>query len=311
MSENSKKSGGGKASTIPLHPKKSQNHSYFVIRINKNSKILDIDLGLYLRENFARVAAQLESGIAGQEHYQIVANSNPKRTCALLTRKFCDRWPHLKEHLDSEGRPDDHEWYLRPQRIKLAQFRYAMKDDTKVEGGFTCYKSVPRPLILKEPYGWQSEVLQIIDMPPDGRTIYWIWEPTGRRGKTSFAKWLCAKRNAVFLAGAKKHCLATAMKACEQGVDLFVFGCPRSKEDGTLPVSYDALESLKDGLFHSGFGVEATGMVNVNPPHVIMFCNEEPDRSRLSADRWQVGRIVDQEIRWNEDESDIEFFNRV
>jgi hypothetical protein len=84
-----------------------------------------------------------------------------------------------------------------------------MKDKSKVEQGFTCYKGVQRPLVLAELYGWQTEVLQVIDTPPGARAIYWIWEPTGRRGKqTSFAKWLCARRNAVFLAGAKKHCLS-------------------------------------------------------------------------------------------------------
>jgi hypothetical protein len=154
-------------------------------------------------------------------------------------------------------------------------------------------------VVVVPPTGWQTKVVDLLEAPPDGRTIYWIWEPTGKRGKTQLAKWLCVKRNACYLNGAKRHVLASAFKQADKGCELFVFGVARSREDmNGPPVSYDALEQLKDGLFHSGFGIEATGMCVMNSPHVIVFANEMPDINRLSKDRWKIGEIVDNDINF-------------
>jgi len=49
------------------------------------------------------------------------------------------------------------------------------------------------------------------------------------------------------------------------------------------------LESIKNGLFFSG-KYESTQVV-MNSPHLIIFANEPPDKSKMSADRWHIVRI--------------------
>jgi len=65
-----------------------------------------------------------------------------------------------------------------------------------------------------------------------------------------------------------------------------IFGYARSKENY---ISYEALEEIKDGLFFSG--KYESGMVCINPPHVVVLCNFAPDESKLSKDRWVIKNI--------------------
>jgi len=206
--------------------------------------------------------------------------------------------PHLQGYIEAETRirplehfdlPPEVHWERR-RGTKVENQRYCSKD-----GKVHCWKIRPiHPVTVTEIHGWQTIVAKLFDSPPDKRTIYWIWEKDGERGKTGLARYLCHHRGAYFMNGAKRHCLAAAFKALD--VDLFIFGYPRTSEGY---VSYDALESLKDGLFFSGFGVEATGMCLRNHPHILVLCNFPPDKSKLSMDRWKVGQIVDQRIEWD------------
>lgn len=205
---------------------------------------------------------------------------------------------HLQGYIEAPKRIRPLEYLDLPKTIHWERRKGSKVDNQKYcskEGKLHHHKIRPiRPVEVKPIYGWQLEVAKLFDQNPDKRTIHWIWEPTGERGKTGLARWLCHHRGAYFMNGAKRHCLGAAFKAPD--VDLFIFGYPRTSEGY---VSYDALESLKDGLFFSGFGVEATGMCMRNHPHILVLANFPPDREKLSADRWKEGEIVNQEIRWS------------
>lgn len=206
--------------------------------------------------------------------------------------------PHLQGYIEAEKRIRPLEYLDLPPEIHWERRKGSKVDNQKYcskDGKTHHWKVRPiRPVEVKEIYGWQRQVAKLFDKNPDKRTIHWIWEPTGERGKTGLARWLCHHRGAYFMNGAKRHCLGAAFKAPD--IDLFIFGYPRTSEGY---VSYDALESLKDGLFFSGFGVEATGMCMRNHPHILVLANFAPDRSKLSADRWKVGLIENQEISWS------------
>lgn len=298
--QNSQNSGGAKASSEAPPVKSKRNYPYFVVRINENSQIPKSDLKIWLTENFAEVGAQLEQGQNGDQkrHYQIVLKTTPKRTESKMTSIFTTKWPHLAEHLNEEGLADGKEWYCRRMLFKGdRKTRYVMKEETRVNGddAWHCYKNVPRPVVVHAPTGWQLEVMKLLEKPPDQRKIYWIWESTGKRGKTQLCKWLCVKHGACYLNGQKRHVLATAYKEMKRGCELYLIGVPRSVE-GKMAISYNAVEQLKDGLFHSGFGVEATGSVVANEPHVLVFANEEPEVLRFSLDQWCILKIVNEEL---------------
>lgn len=149
-------------------------------------------------------------------------------------------------------------------------------------------KPLKDPLEGKELYPWQKEVIAICDQEPDDRTIYWYWEPDGATGKTALAKHLCIHYDALMLSGKAADIKYGVSQWQEKGKNthVFVFNITRTKEDF---VSYEALESVKDGIFFNG--KYESGMCMFNPPHIFVFANFEPKYEAMSKDRWKVVRI--------------------
>lgn len=54
-------------------------------------------------------------------------------------------------------------------------------------------------------------------------------------------------------------------------------------------ISYDAIESVKNGMIcNTKF---ETGTKIFDPPHIIIFSNEQPEEENLSKDRWNIINI--------------------
>jgi len=51
-------------------------------------------------------------------------------------------------------------------------------------------------------------------------------------------------------------------------------------------VSYEAIESIKDGIFFGG--KYESKMVMFNSPHIIVFANFKPDTEKMMKDRWKI-----------------------
>jgi len=165
---------------------------------------------------------------------------------------------------------------------------YVVKDGTNINGNLP----YEEPLRLITPGGpgfeWQTAVLNDIKNDND-RIIRWYHEPQGCRGKTAFCKWLCVKKNATICGGKANDIYYVVTKKKESTgcwPTLIVMNIVRSKEQY---ISYEAIESLKDGLFMSGKyeGAEAV----FNSPTVLVFANFEPNYDALSMDRWSVNEI--------------------
>lgn len=147
-------------------------------------------------------------------------------------------------------------------------------------------------LTLKD---WQIKINTLIEQPPDSRKIYWFYDLNGAVGKTTFAKHLAIRYPGRFLylggkANDVKSGIASFIKEGNQP-DICMFDYTRSTEDY---VSYEALESVKNGIFFSG--KYESGMVLYNTPHVIIFANFAPRLSALSSDRWIVEDISEKII---------------
>lgn len=139
-------------------------------------------------------------------------------------------------------------------------------------------------------YDWQKEILESIELEPDDRTINWIIGKEGNEGKTSFQKYLAVHKKAFILGGkAADIRMACCMHLEKHGKtpELICVNIPRSYD--TTYLSYEGLENIKDMLFYSG--KYEGGMVVGNAPHLLVFANEAPDTSRLSADRWNIKNI--------------------
>jgi len=125
---------------------------------------------------------------------------------------------------------------------------------------------------------WQTNALASLD-GQDERTVLWIMDSTGGKGKTFLAKWLCVVRDAFYVEGGKKADISFAY----QMQPTVVFDLCRQSEEF---VNYGTIESFKNGMmfspkYHSSMKV-------FKPARVVVFSNWAPDRSKLSADRWNI-----------------------
>lgn len=153
------------------------------------------------------------------------------------------------------------------------------------------HSNFPKPLqLISSFYAWQQEVINLIDSSPDDRTIHWFWEDNGCAGKTAIAKFICASYNAIVVSGKSTDCKNAILQynlRNNKFPDIVIFDIPRCNNNH---ISFEALESIKNGLFYSG--KYEGGMCIFNSPHVICFSNEEPPLDILSKDRWHVVNIA-------------------
>lgn len=166
--------------------------------------------------------------------------------------------------------------------------RYCKKSETAIGDVISNIPGVAKKRTLKlitELKPWQEEIEKLILTEPDDRTIHWFWEKDGNMGKTVFAKYLCANHNALFVCG-KASDVKYAITKMEPKPRIVIFGFVRSQEDY---ISYQALEEVKDGIFFSP--KFESGMVMFDSPHVLVFANFEPDKTKLSNDRWKIVEI--------------------
>lgn len=144
-------------------------------------------------------------------------------------------------------------------------------------------------------FDWQKEVLKIIDEEPDDRSIYWFRGNEGGEGKTTFCKYL-VRFHKAWISGGKcadmKNGIIEFQKESGCLPELIVLNIPRSFNSDYL--SYTGIEEVKDMLFYSG--KYEGGMVDGNPPHLIIFSNRYPDVDKCSKDRWKIMDI--NENKW-------------
>lgn len=136
---------------------------------------------------------------------------------------------------------------------------------------------VPYPL-----RDWQSELNHYLLLEPVDREIVFVVDPTGNAGKSWFAHYYVSLHdNAQVLLPGKKADMAYMLR-CD--IRVLFLDAPRSKQ-GEF-VQYDFLEELKNGYvacpkYESRFK-------SFKKMHVVCMMNEQPDMSKLSADRYKI-----------------------
>jgi hypothetical protein len=169
-------------------------------------------------------------------------------------------------------------------------YKYCTKDDTR-NGRRLCYNYRPiRKIQLINPTRvYQRFVLEILDTEPNERRIYWLFDRIGNVGKSSFCKYLVAKRNALFIDEGKKSDLMNLIyKSDMDKHDVVVVDIPRSQHNSC---SYKTLECIKNGMICNT--KYETGFKLFNSPHLIIFANFPPEVSEetLSGDRLKIYEI--------------------
>ena len=126
---------------------------------------------------------------------------------------------------------------------------------------------------------WQSNAIEKLKIQDDRKVDVYV-DTVGGHGKSVLAKWLIFHYGAFLCTGGKHGDIIHAF----QGQEIVVFDLARAIDENYWP--YQAMECFKNGVGFSGKYASTTKFFK--PCKVIIFTNQEPDRSKLSADRWDV-----------------------
>ncbi len=129
---------------------------------------------------------------------------------------------------------------------------------------------------------WQAEIMERLAVQTE-RKVMWVWEETGGLGKSWLGRYLAVHKGAYVCTGGKLVDIAYAFNEEEH----VVLDLARDQVD-TVP--YRFLEGVKNGVLTSTKYKSQTKYFD--PAKVVVFANFPPDRSKLSADRWDVRHIA-------------------
>lgn len=174
-----------------------------------------------------------------------------------------------------------------------ANFKYCSKEGCFLEKGMMPFRAKLAQRAMDRYDGvvwraWQQQVIDIIESPPDDRTVHWFWETTGNVGKSFLAKYIVLKYGAIIADGKKNDVFHQVMMAIDSEKEprLIVLDIPRHNIEY---VNYGVLEQLKNGLIYSG--KYEGGQCAFPSPHVIVFANTPPVTREMSLDRWHIVNI--------------------
>ena len=140
---------------------------------------------------------------------------------------------------------------------------------------------------------WQQQLYQTLTLPVDNRVVHFVVDPTGNGGKSWFCHYYEWMRHPIpndvlILRPTKRDNLSYIFfNAHLNRVIRTVFlDVTRTFQD---VLNYDFLEELKDGFMVVG----KYGSTNIRfaRPHVVVMMNQQPDLSKLSADRYHIINI--------------------
>lgn len=251
-------------------PRRPAQYSYWCFTYNNPVDGTGEQLCHTLRAECDWFVFQEETGKEGTKHFQGTLKLK-KRQRLTEIRRF------------------DPNIHWEPTKSVNASKVYCTKNETRTGPIYTHGVEVPwQPKIMSfVPYGWQTQVIDIIRTEPDERTIHWFWESKGGLGKTTLCKYLVAKHNAIIVSGKGTDIFHALSKHKPQDIKIVVIDIPRSQLDY---VSIGAIEKVKDGLFQSGKYEGCTMLYDC--PHVFIFANAAPKKEDFSEDRWHIVEIT-------------------
>lgn len=152
-------------------------------------------------------------------------------------------------------------------------------------------KGFPKPIITikkEQFYEWQNEIYNLYETEPDGRHLYWYWEPIGKSGKSAFCKYMAVHCKVIVIQGGRVGDIMNIIYNLNMDeIKMIIIDIPRCHNN---KVSYVSIECILNGMITNG--KYETGTKTFNAPHVVVFSNYKPDlEDTLSLDRFIIKRI--------------------
>lgn len=228
---------------------------------------------------------QLEQGDGGYLHYQGRVSLIKKRRTTEIAKLFNEDL--YKVH-----------WLPTTNNARDKETFYQIKADTRVDGPWkdTDYEA---PIILTrqmlefrefEQYPWQRSIIDICGKW-DKRSIHWIYDEGGFKGKSDLVEWIDTNRIGMVVPPMRNLEDIMQFCMCQKPAKAYLIDLPRAMKKDHLCEFYAGLESLKNGFLYDK---RYKGTKKwIDRPAVIVFSNTLPDRHAMSQDRWKIWSIVD------------------
>jgi len=170
---------------------------------------------------------------------------------------------------------------------------YVMKEDTRVDGPWSDTDVeiyIPRQYRVASLFPWQQGVIDSAQNF-DPRTVHYVWDAHGSKGKTTIAAIACLQHRGVRIPAVNDHekllasvCDILTAKQERQPGPIFI-DLPRYMDKKRLHGIYSAIEEIKNGhVYDMRFHFREWWF---DSPPVWVFANTQPTVSALSADRWK------------------------
>lgn len=162
---------------------------------------------------------------------------------------------------------------------------YCMKATTRISGPWADRNIYMGQDLPTELYPWQTRIVNDLDKPVT-RKINWYYDDSGGRGKSTLSKWLYFHKGIITLTFGNAGDLLNLVSKFP-GKPGYIFDLSRTKGGkSSMAEIYQSMESIANGYFiNTKYECD---VVCFNSPHVIVFSNHLPDKSKLSADRWNI-----------------------
>lgn len=219
------------------------------------------------------------------------------RGTAEDNKKYCTKEPRVEvpfEHgeISIAGKRTDIESFVDSMNDKILSTSEIIQQHPMILAKYPRFVSTVRRVLKEkaytpEPYvpqpGWQTELVEYLRSAPDNRKIRFYVDPTGKTGKSWFADHYMHSGERPYVVTGGKH---SDIQYAYDYQELVIFDWSRCNEE-LLP--FAVIENFKNGYFLNT-KYECVPMW-FKVPHVIVFSNHPPDRSKLSEDRWDIHNI--------------------
>jgi len=246
----------------------------------------------YLQLESKKRLSHLKRTVSSRAHWE-VARGTPAQN-----REYCTKEPRLTEPKEFgimavQGKRTDIHSFVSDMRESIMTDAQILEKHPLILAKYPRFVSTTRRIISEEripvrPFtprsGWQHQLGDSLLGPPDPRRVTWYSDSRGGSGKSTFGvRFRLPDGGRPFLITGGRHSDIYYAYGRQRVV---IFDWPRSNEE-TFP--YSVIEAFKNGYFLNT-KYESTP-VYFDVPHVVVFANFYPDKSKLSDDRWDIHTI--------------------
>lgn len=148
-----------------------------------------------------------------------------------------------------------------------ASLDYCQKECNKIVSN-----SLPYVCEIPNLFDWQQDVLDILKDKPNDRTIHWIYDYRGCKGKTTLCKYIFTHYKDVIVTGGRECDMFNGIVKYQELNNslpkIVLIDIPRSKENF---VSWSGIEKIKDMFFIRANMKEVWFVVNLRTSYVSVI----------------------------------------